>query len=204
MKPLTRWVVLASVIVMAGALVFPLWKITLDAPQYPEGLEMQISSTGVSGNVEQINDLNHYIGMKKITNDEFPEFSMLPYFISGLMLLGLAVYYLNSRSMLYIWIAVIIILGTVGMIDFYQWEYLYGHQLDPTAAIKVPGMAYQPPMIGYKQLLNFLAGAFPGIGGYCIIIPGMSLLAVGMYEFFSHHKFHFPVRVKRHHHALAH
>lgn len=203
MKPLTKWVVLVSVIMMTGTFVFPLWKITLNAPQYPEGLEMKIGSTGVSGNVDQINDLNHYIGMKKITSDEFTEFKLLPYVMGGLILLGLAAYFLNRRSVLYVWIIAILVLGIVGIIDFYHWEYLYGHQLDPKAAIKVPGMAYQPPMIGYEQLLNFLAGAFPGIGGYCIILPGVSLFSVGLYEFFSHSKYHLLKRFNKHHHALA-
>jgi len=54
--------------------------------------------------------------------------------------------------------------GTVGMVDFYQWEFDYGHNLDPHAIIKIDGMSYQPPLIGSKQLLNFLAHSYPAIG----------------------------------------
>lgn len=208
MKPLSRWIVLVAALMMAGALFFPLWRITLDAPQYPEGLEMQIRATGVTGNVEQINELNHYIGMRKITNNEFPEFSILPYFIGGLMLTGIAAFYFNSRRLLYAWAVMIIILGTVGMIDFYQWEYLYGHHLDPAAAIIVPGMSYQPPILGYKQLLNFLAGALPGIGGYCIILPGAAALVIAGYECcltkVAHSVIQRPVILKKPSHAPAH
>ena len=69
--------------------------------------------------------------------------------------------------------------------DFYQWLYDYGHNLNPHAAIKVPGMTYQPPMLGYKQLLNFLAGSFPDIGGYLVIIAALGIVGVVIREQFG-------------------
>jgi copper chaperone NosL len=72
--------------------------------------------------------------------------------------------------------------GVVAMFDFYRWEYNYGHNLDPTAAIIVPGMAYQPPLIGFKQLLNFGAYSFPDIGGYIFIAVGLILVVIGIIE----------------------
>ena len=65
--------------------------------------------------------------------------------------------------------------GIIAMIDFYRWNYDYGHNLDPNAAIKVPGMAYQPPLIGYKQLLNFGAYSIPDTGGWIFIGAGVAL-----------------------------
>ncbi len=62
------------------------------------------------------------------------------------------------------------------MVDFWKWEYDYGHNLDPNAAIKVPGMAYQPPLIGFKQLLNFGAFSVPDIGGWLFIAAGVLVL----------------------------
>ena len=63
--------------------------------------------------------------------------------------------------------------GTLAMIDFWRWEYNYGHNLDPSAAIIVPGMAYQPPLLGFKQLLNFGAYSIPDIGGWFLLISGV-------------------------------
>ena len=68
-------------------------------------------------------------------------------------------------------------------IDFYRWNYEYGHNLDPNAAIKVPGMSYQPPLIGYKQLLNFGAYSIPDIGGWMLTGAGILLFAVVLKEF---------------------
>ena len=68
------------------------------------------------------------------------------------------------------------------MVDFWRWEYQYGHDLDPDAAIRIPGMAYQPPLIGFKQLLNFGAYSIPDIGGWIFIIVGCCLLGLVIIE----------------------
>ena len=64
-------------------------------------------------------------------------------------------------------------MAAVGMYDFYMWEYDYGHNLNPHAAIKIPGMAYQPPLIGSKQLLNFNAISMPHIGTYILFFAAV-------------------------------
>ena len=79
--------------------------------------------------------------------------------------------------MLTISLVAFIIFGIVAMVDFWIWEYNYGHDLDPNAAIKVPGMAYQPPLIGFKQLLNFGAYSIPDIGGWLFIGAGVLMVA---------------------------
>lgn len=69
------------------------------------------------------------------------------------------------------------------MADFWRWEYNYGHNLNPNAAIIVPGMAYQPPLIGYKKLLNFGAYSVPDTGGLIFIGVGLLLLTAVIIEF---------------------
>jgi copper chaperone NosL len=68
------------------------------------------------------------------------------------------------------------------MYDFWRWEYNYGHNLDPDAAIIVPGMAYQPPLIGFKQLLNFGAYSMPDVGGWIFVGVGLVLLCCFIIE----------------------
>lgn len=68
------------------------------------------------------------------------------------------------KELLYTLLLFFILFGIIAMADFWHWEYNYGHDLNPDAAIKVPGMSYQPPLIGYKQLLNFGAYSIPDIG----------------------------------------
>ena len=73
--------------------------------------------------------------------------------------------------------------GVIAMVDFYRWNYNYGHDLDPNAPIQVPGMSYQPPIIGYKQLLNFGAYSIPDIGGWIFIGVGLMLLTAVILQF---------------------
>jgi copper chaperone NosL len=157
-------------------LFLPLWRIELNAPQYPEGLVLKIWPGKLGGDVDIVNGLNHYIGMKTLHANDFIEFTVLPYIIGGLALLSLLVGILGKRKFFYVFTVLFLIVAVESMIDFYKWEYDYGHNLNPDAPIKVPGMAYQPPLIGFKQLLNFGAYSIPDAGGWIFI--GVSVLLV--------------------------
>lgn len=174
----------ASISIIATYFV-PLWRIDLFAPQYPEGLVMKIWLTKLSGDVEIINGLNHYIGMKKISVEMFPEFLFLKYLVAGFILYGLVIAFTGSRKILFSYLITSAIGGVLAMIDFYQWGYDYGHNLNPEAPIKVPGMGYQPPIIGHKKLLNFDAYSMPDVGGYIII---STVLIAGCIWFFEKRK----------------
>ncbi|MET6996520.1 hypothetical protein [Chitinophaga defluvii] len=175
-------IVFLCTLLMVGGFFYPFWQIVLEAPQYPEGLSMQIWVSGLSGNVEQINGLNHYIGMKHIHAEDFPEFRIIPFVLGAIIITGLITTLKRSVKWLKGLCIFLLSFGIVGAIDLYRWEYDYGHNLDPTAAIKVPGMTYQPPLLGYKQLLNFLAGSFPDTGGYLVIIPALIIIGVLVFE----------------------
>lgn len=160
----------------------PMWRIDLAAPQYPEGIMMQIWINDVKGDVDIINGLNHYIGMKTIHKEDFREFVYLPIALGVFCALGLLVFIRNRRGAFYAWTGLLLAMAALSMYDFWKWEYDYGHNLDPTAPIKVPGMAYQPPLIGYKKMLNFEALSQPDIGGWCFIAAVALLTAVSFYE----------------------
>lgn len=163
-------------------LFVPMWRIDLDAPQYPEGLRLLIYPHKLGGNVEIINGLNHYIGMKTLHTEDFFEFVVLPYIIIFFAIIILASALAGRKKLLYAVFTLFVMFGVLAMYDFWRWEYNYGHNLDPNAAIIVPGMAYQPPLIGFKQLLNFGAYSIPDIGGWLFIGTGLILLSVVLYE----------------------
>ena len=156
---------------MSVAYFTSVWKIELEAPQYPEGLKMEIWVNDIKGDISSINNLNHYIGMSTIHVEDFPEFKILTYLLAIMILGGVYVSLRNTRKALFFWVSFLILVALAASVDFWLWEYKYGHNLDPTAAIKIPGMTYQPPLIGYKELLNFLAGSLPDTGGYFILVP---------------------------------
>lgn len=172
---LSRAILLLGGIALLAVIILPIWRIELVAPQYPEGLELLIYSYKLDGQVDIINGLNHYIGMKVLNADDFIEFTVLPYIIAVYAALFLIAGLVGSRKFLYVLFGLFLLFGVVAMVDFYMWLNDYGHNLDPEAAIKVPGMAYQPPLLGYKQLLNFLAFSIPDTGGWIFIGCGVVL-----------------------------
>jgi copper chaperone NosL len=174
MTKASRIVVLVAALALGLVYVLPIWRIDLEAPQYPEGLGMLIRVNTVEGqrlnDLDNINNLNHYIGMKRIEPDAIPELRIMPAIVGVLMLMGVAAAALGRRSGLYAWTATFVIVALVGLADFYKWEYDYGHDLDDeNAIIKIPGMNYQPPLIGSKQLLNFRAHSWPASGGWILV-----------------------------------
>ena len=188
----------ASIIMIIGSLLllglfkFPLWNIMLGAPQYPDPLGMNIYIDGIKGvsefDLQNIDGLNHYIGMKKIPKaDEMWEFSIFPKVIFGMSMLGIIIGllgYFSKISYKYFisWFIIMSVLGVLGMYDFNNWLIDYGGNLDPHAIIKVTNpdgspMSYKPPLIGFKKLLNFDVTSLPHTGGYLMFI-GMSLTLV--------------------------
>ena len=149
------------------------------APQYPEGLYLQIHADRFSGDTEKINGLNHYIGMATIHDDMFPEFTYLPKLIMALAAFGVLAAIWGKRQGLFAGLVALTAFGLWALYDMWKWGYSYGHDLDPRAAIKVEGMAYQPPLIGHKQLLNFDAWSTPDIGGW--VLFGVMALLAGVY-----------------------
>lgn len=181
---ISRILVAAAAFALVITYFVPVWRIDLFAPQYPEGLNMRIWLNKLSGDVEIINGLNHYIGMKHIKVEMFPEFGFLIYVVAFYILFGVAVAVTASRRLLAAYFGLMVLGGLAALADFYRWGYDYGHNLDPNAAIQVPGMTYQPPVVGYKQLLNFEAWSLPDVGGWVFIVAGIITAAVLVYEWF--------------------
>ena len=185
MKTLTtisRLGILTSSIAIIATYFVPLWQILMWAPQYPEGLEMDIWINTITGDVKIISALNHYIGMKHIEVSMFPEFEYMVYIVGALIVFGFVAVWINRRWALGAFVLILILTGAAALVDFWLWGYDYGHNLDPTAAIVVPGMSYQPPLIGTKQLLNFTAFSGPDIGGWIFIIVTLCMTIAFLYE----------------------
>lgn len=162
----SKILILLSALCLGLVFFFPLWSIDLWAPQYPEGLGMQIWLSKMSGDIDNINLLNHYIGMHPIKPDEIPELKLFIYFFSALIVFAALVALVGKRLLLHAYTVLFLLFSFAALVDFYNWEYKYGHELNPDAAIKMEGESYQPPLIGTKTLMNIEASSFPAVGGY--------------------------------------
>jgi copper chaperone NosL len=179
----SKAMLLIVAILFIGSLFVPMWQIELEAPQYPEGLVLKLHANKIGGDVEIINGLNHYIGMATLHTENFFEFTVLPYVFGGFAVISLLLIFIAKRKAVLIFFISYILFVVLAAIDFYRWNYEYGHNLDPNAAIKVPGMAYQPPLIGYKQLLNFGAYSVPDTGGWMLTACGLLLFFIVLKEY---------------------
>jgi copper chaperone NosL len=192
--PITRVLLLVCSVGLIIVLFTPIWRIDLQAPQYPEGLKLFIYANKLAGNIDIINGLNHYIGMKSLHASDFPEFKILPGIIIFFTLFFFLTAVIARRMWLNILCALFVAFGILAMVDFWRWEYDYGHNLNPAAAIIVPGMAYQPPLLGFKQLLNFGAYSIPAIGGWIFLSAGIVLLYCVIFEWRRIKKLVIPVK----------
>lgn len=188
MKNSTRILIAAAAIMLIALYFVPIWKINIDAPQFPDEVSMYIYINEIGGNepntLANINILNHYIGMQPIEPDEIPELEYMPYILGFLIAFGLTAAVINKRWLAITWAALLLVAGGLGMYDFYLWEYDYGHNLDPMAPIKVPGMSYQPPLIGTKVMLNITATSLPHIGGW-LAVGSVVTIAIALFNEFK-------------------
>lgn len=164
---------------------------------------MQIWLYQLTGQVEIINGLNHYIGMKHIKAEMFPEFNFLVYVFGVYIVLGLAVAIAGKRRLLLGYLGLFVMGGIAALVDFYQWGYSYGHDLDPHAAIQVPGLSYQPPLIGHKKLLNFDAFSLPDAGAWVIIAVVSAFFIIWFVEGRRIKKAHATVNLKMNQYAVV-
>lgn len=175
-----RVMLLVAAVLLVATYVFPLWNLTMFAPQYPGGLRLDIYSYALAGgnrgqDITEINVLNHYIGMQDLVNESFTEFKWMPFVIGalGLLILRAAVHgtvaSLVDVTMLFVYF------GAFSLWSFGYKLYRYGHDLDPKAAVQVP--PFMPPMFGYQQIANFEVYSYPRAASYAML--AVALLLVG-------------------------
>ena len=148
--------------------VLPIWHIRLVAPQYREGLMLHIFTTTVRGNLQTVNELNHYVGMKAIHPDEFSEFRFIPVALTFFGVLALLSALVNRRWFGLLGWAFFTLFGMVMVADFGRWLWAYGHELNALAPIKMKG--FMPPVLGSMRIANFYVFSFPGSGTYLLLV----------------------------------
>jgi hypothetical protein len=176
-----RLLLLAAAVVLAvGVYLFPLWSMTMFAPQYEEGLRLQIYSYKLEGgnrgqDIKEINVLNHYIGMRDLISDDFTEFKWLPFVAGALALLALRAAVHGRMAALVDVLVLFFYFSAFSLWSFGYRMWSYGHNLDPTASVKVD--PFMPPMFGYKQLANFEVYSYPGAGSYMMGISALLMIS---------------------------
>jgi hypothetical protein len=164
---------------MVPAYLSPLWNMTMYAPQYRDGLRLNIYSYRLDGgnqgqDVREINILNHYIGMKDLTTEDFTEFKWIPFVLGALALLFLRAAFHGKMAHLVDVLVLYTYFGLFSLWSFGYKLYSYGHNLSHTAAVKVT--PFMPPLFGYKQLANFEIYSYPALASYSLAAVALVLL----------------------------
>jgi hypothetical protein len=175
-----RVLILMAALLLVPTFLFPLWKLTMFAPQYQDGLRVQIYSWKLDGgnngqDIKEVNVLNHYIGMRDLDTSSFNEFRWIPFVVGALGLLFLRTAVLGRVGHL---VDVAVLFAYFSAFSLWSFAYklwLWGHDLAPTASIKVAG--FMPPMFGYRKIANFEVYSYPEMGSYALCASALVLLA---------------------------
>jgi hypothetical protein len=174
---------LVAALLILPCYLFPLYEMTMFAPQYPDGLRLHIYSYKLEGghggqDVKEINLLNHYIGMKDLETSDFTEFKWIPFVVGGFTLLFLRTAVVGKVAHLVDVLVLYLYFGAFSLWSFAYKMYWYGHHLSTTASVKVD--PFTPPLFGYKKLANFEVYSYPALGSYALAGVAL-LLAVAFY-----------------------
>jgi hypothetical protein len=168
----SRLFLLAAAITVAISVLFPLWKLYLVAPQYSGGLTMQIYAYkihggGLNGNdINEINNLNHYIGMKKIEQVDFREMQIMPFMFGVFILLALrGVVFGEMKNVIDLFVLASYF-GAFSIGAFYYRLWWYGHHLDSRAPVHIK--PFTPLVFGSQKIANFTQSSYPELGTYLL------------------------------------
>ena len=147
--------------------MLPIWHMHMVAPQYPNGLYMEIYTHKVDGghhahDITEINELNHYIGMKPIDRAALTDLDWIPFALGLLALLTLRCAAIGNVRTLIDLIVVAIYVSGFAFARFLYKLWYFGHSLAPDAPIRLE--PFTPAVIGKKQIANFAVESWPQAG----------------------------------------
>lgn len=183
-----RVILLLLIVPLLLHFMVPLWRISMKAPQYPDGLRMDVYSYKLEGgndgqDINEVNELNHYIGMQKIERSAFSDLDWMPFAFGILVLLVLRVAAIGNLSSLIDLTVISLYVSVFAMVRFAYREYVFGHNLDPHAAVKI--QPFTPVILGTKQVANFTTSAMPQWGSLLVGVFVIGLVALTARQFFT-------------------
>lgn len=188
LKPRARILLALLAIPLAIALTQPLWRISMEAPQYPAGLYMDVFAYTVEGgnngqHLQEINVLNHYIGMRTLDREAMSDLDWLPFALGALLVFALRVAAIGNVSALVDLVVLTTYVSGFAFSRFVYTLYIFGHHLNPNAPVKVPG--FMPAVLGTKQIANFTTHSWPQLGSYLLMIFVVGTVGVLLWHLVS-------------------
>ena len=168
-----------AALLLLVSIFLPYWQMTLLAPQYPGGLHVTAYVNELTGDVAEIDGLNHYIGMRPLNEAAKLERSISVFAMGALALLVVAAIFVHTR-----WVVLLvlpaILMPVVFLLDLQYWLRDFGLNLDETAALSSAIDPFVPLVLGRGMIAQFETIARPGTGLWLAIIAAILCIA-GLY-----------------------
>jgi hypothetical protein len=172
-------VLMLASLLLTISLFVPYWSLTMKAPQYPQGLKATLFINRVEGDVEEIDGLNHYLGMPSLNEGGKIERQISFLAVVVMASLVLAAVLVHNR-----WAAVLalpaIIFPILFLADLKYILYTYGHSIDPHSALGQAIKPFTPPILGEGKIGQFVTLAEWGPGLYLTMAASL-LVILGLY-----------------------
>ncbi len=169
----------AAGVLLLISIFLPYWKMTLLAPQYPGGLAAVVYVNRITGDVQEIDGLNHYIGMRPLGEAAQLERSLSIYMVSAVSLLVAGAIFIHNKYAVLLTLPALLY-PIVFMGDMYYWMRNFGLNLDPTAPLSSAIKPFVPPILGSGMVAQFETIATLEIGMYLALLATVLILA-GLY-----------------------
>lgn len=188
LKPAARPLLALLVVPLVLSFFWPLWRISMEAPQYPAGLYLDVYAYTVEGgnngqHLQEINTLNHYIGMRTLDREAMSDLDWIPFALGALCVFGLRVAAIGNVSALVDLVVMTTYISAAAFGRFIYTLYIFGHHLKPDAPVKVPG--FMPAVLGSKKIANFITHSWPSAGSYLLAIFALGIVAVLLWHLAS-------------------
>lgn len=188
LKPASRLLLALLVVPLALSFTQPLWRISMEAPQYPGGLYLDIFAYTVEGgnngqHLQEINTLNHYIGMRTLDREAMSDLDWIPFALGALLIFALRVAAIGNVQAL---VDLVVMTSYVSLFAFGRFVYtlyIFGHHLKPDAPVKVPG--FMPAVLGSKQIANFTTHSWPQWGSAFLATFAIGIVVVLLWHLVS-------------------
>lgn len=147
----------------------------MEAPQYPQGLTVDVYVNRLEGDMREIDALNHYLGMPPLDEGGRFERSIS---IASIVVIGLL---LIAGVFIHNWWAGILAIPAltfpiIFIADLWWILYRYGHSIDPSSALGGAIEPFTPPILGRGEVAQFATIAQFEIGFYLALAAVLVVL----------------------------
>ncbi|MCC6381684.1 MAG: nitrous oxide reductase family maturation protein NosD [Dehalococcoidia bacterium] len=162
-----------AITLLVVAFFLPLWHMTLIAPQYPQDLQLTAYGTTMKGDLQEINTLNHYAGVKQIVPGDVLELKAFPFLLFGFVAAIAVAAVLALRRLRWAVVAVAWAFPIGFLIDLQDWLWKYGHDLNEEAPL-YPG-PFTPKVLGRTKVVNFHSETMVSTGFWLMVAAAIMI-----------------------------